>query len=77
MPSHHPNNWKNLCLESLGGLLLRVDLLAVLVVSDSWRWGPVATTFSRSDTYDLAVDGARDAVLKFEVHLGDGVVGED
>ena len=26
---------------------------------------------------DLAVDGARDAVLELEVHLGDGVLGED
>ncbi len=26
---------------------------------------------------DLAVDGARNAVLQLKVHLGDGVVGED
>jgi hypothetical protein len=26
---------------------------------------------------DLAVNGARDAVLKLQVHLGDGVLGED
>jgi hypothetical protein len=26
---------------------------------------------------DLAVDSARHAVLQLEVHLGDGVVGED
>ena len=26
---------------------------------------------------DLAVDGARDAVLELQVHLGDGVLGED
>lgn len=68
---------KNLCLEDLGGLLLRVDLLAILVVSDSWGRGTVAAAFPRSDTDDLAVDGAGDAVLKLEIHLGDGVVGED
>ena len=27
--------------------------------------------------HDLAVDGARYAVLKLQVHLGDGVLGED
>jgi hypothetical protein len=27
--------------------------------------------------HDLSVDGARDAVLELQVHLGDGVLGED
>lgn len=62
-------------LQSLGSLL-GVDLLAVLVVSDSWGRGAVSAAFPRSDTHNLAVNGARDAVLELEVHLGDGVVGE-
>ena len=67
---------RNLCLGSLGGLL-RVDLLAILVVSDSWGGSTVSAAFSRSHTHDLAVDSAGHAVLELEVHLGDGVVGED
>lgn len=27
--------------------------------------------------HDLSVDGARDAVLELQVHLGDSVLGED
>jgi hypothetical protein len=27
--------------------------------------------------HDLSVDGARDAVLELQVHLGDGVLGEN
>ena len=64
------------CLRDLSGLL-RVDLLAILVVPDPRRRGTVSTSYSRSHAHDLAVDGAADAVLELEVHLGDGVVGED
>lgn len=31
----------------------------------------------RSVPNDLAVDSARDAVLELQVHLGNGVLGED
>ena len=60
-------------LNTLGGS----DLLAVLVVSDTRGWGAVAAAHARADTNDLAVDGARNAVLQLEVHLGNGVLGED
>jgi hypothetical protein len=57
--------------------LLRIHLLAVLVIPDSWGRCSVSSAFPRPHAHDLAVDGARDAVLQFEVHFGDGVVLED
>lgn len=63
-------------LGTLGGLL-GVDLLAVLVEPDARGRGAVAAADTGADAHDFAVDGARDAVLELEVHLGDGVVGED
>ena len=74
---HQSSTQSNSCLRDLSSGLLRVDLLSVLVISDSWGRGTVATSFSRAHAHDLAVDGAADAVLELEVHLGDGVVGED
>lgn len=66
-----------LSLSSLRRRLIRIHLLPVLVVPNSW-WGcSVPSAFPRSDSYDLAVDSAGDAVLELEVHFGDGIVGED
>jgi len=67
--------WLGACCDLSG--LLRVDLLAVLVVSHAWWWGTDAASFSGADTNDLAVDSAAHTVLELEVHLWDGIFRED
>ena len=52
-------------------------ILHTLVEPHAWGRSTVAAALAGTDTYDLAVNGARDAVLKLEVHLGNGVLGED
>lgn len=75
--SPSPPCWTgNLSLCRLGRLL-RIDFLSILVETDPRGWGAITTTFSRTDTDDLAVNGAGDAVLQFEIHLGHGVFGEN
>jgi hypothetical protein len=76
MPSLPSENQNTSSLRGLSGLL-GVDLLPILVVPNSRRRGTVSAAFSRTHTHDLAVDSAADAVLQLEVHLGNGVVGED
>ena len=67
----------SLCLSCLRRRLIGVDLLPVLVIPDSRWWSTVSSSLSRSHAHDLAVDGARDAVLQFQVHFWDSIVGKD
>jgi hypothetical protein len=48
-------------------------LRSYLVESESWGRGAVATANTRANTDNLGVDGARDAVVKLDVQLGDGI----
>jgi len=49
--------------------LVRIDLLSILIESNSWRRSTVTPPFSRTNPDDLRVDSAGDAVLEFQVHL--------
>jgi len=47
---YHPNPINPLSLGGLGGSLVWVNLLSILVESDSWGWLSVATAFTGTDT---------------------------
>lgn len=49
--------------------MVRIDLLSILIESNSWRRSTVTPPFSRTNPDDLRVDSAGDAVLEFQVHL--------
>lgn len=65
-----------LSLSLLGSGDGGVDLLAILP-SDARGRGTVATTLTRSDTDDMGVNGAGNAVRDFDVQLGDSVLRVD
>jgi hypothetical protein len=48
-------------------------LRSYLVESESWGRGTVAAANARANTDNLGVDGARNAVVKLDVQLGDGI----
>jgi len=76
MPCTNTPSQIPLCLSSLCSGLVRVDLLSILIVANTWGRSTIAAAFAGTDTDNLAVDGARDTVLKLEVHLGNGVLWE-
>jgi hypothetical protein len=51
----------------------KLSLNTHLVESESRGRGAVATANTRANTDNLGVDGARNAVVKLDVQLGDGI----
>jgi len=56
--------------------LVRVNLLAILVITNARRRSTVAATLTGADADNLAVNGAADTVLQLQVHLGNCVFWE-
>lgn len=60
-------------LDGLGSYS-RVDLLSVLVESNTRRWSSYSSSFSGSHSNDLGVNGAGDAVVQLVVQLRESVL---
>ena len=54
-----------------------LEVIRLLVEPHTRGRSTVAAALTGADTHNLAVDGARNAVLELEVHLRNGVLGED
>lgn len=75
-PNEHARRKKAGALNSLGSNS-RVDLLSILVESDSWWGSSDSSSSSGSYTDNLGVDCARDAVVELVVKLWESILGVD